>query len=288
MIKASILVLTGRNCDAQSLKALCTVAAKRDLHLSILVTGRLPVLPIYATGMGDFAGSVDYELWQKELNDEKAVLQATAQRLKDMLAENRGPSHVQSTVSVLNADPASFTDALARHALTADLVLATDDLRDDHDLFSQTVRAALFHSPAGTLLNGLQGETPLYPKRVFIAWNSGIQASRAIRAAMPILKTAEEIIVALVDPVMSAHRDGENPGSDVAYWLSHLGFKVNVQQYPSGGMEIGECLLKRAQEVQADLIVMGAYDHSRMRQIIFGGTTRTMVEQTSLPVLLAH
>lgn len=288
MIKASILVLTGRNCDAQSLKALCKVAAKRDLHLSILVTGRLPVLPIYATGMGDFAGSVDYELWQKELNDEKAVLQATAQRLKDMLADNHGPSHVQSTVGVLNADPASFTDALARHALTADLVLATDDLRDDHDLFSQTVRAALFHSPAGTLLNGLQGETPLYPKRVFIAWNSGIQASRAIRAAIPILKTAEEIVVALVDPVMSAHRDGENPGSDVAYWLSHLGFKVNVQQYPSGGMEIGECLLKRAQEVQADLIVMGAYDHSRMRQIIFGGTTRTMVEQTSLPVLLAH
>lgn len=288
MIKASILVLTGRNCDAQSLKALCAVAARRDLHLSILVVGRLPELPIYATGMGDFAGSADYGLWQKDLNDEKAVLQATAQKLTDMLAEQQGPAHVQSTVSVLTADPVTFSDALARQALTADLVLATDDLRDNPDLFNQMVRAALFHSPAGTLLNGLQGETPLYPKRVFIAWNSGIQASRAIRAAMPILKTAEEIVVALVDPVMSAHRDGENPGSDVAHWLSHLGCNVNVQQYPSGGMEIGECLLKRALEVQADLVVMGAYDHSRMRQIIFGGTTRTMVEQTAMPVLLAH
>lgn len=284
MNKASILVLTGRNADMQNLEALCAVATKRSLHLSVLVMGRLPELPIYATGMGDFAGAADYERWQKEMTEEKAVLQATADRLKHMLADNQ----IASTLSILTADPASFPDALARYALTTDLILATDDVRNDRDLFNQMVRASLFHSPAGTLLNGLQGEAPLYPERVLIAWNSGMQASRAIRAAMPILKTAKEIVVALIDPVMSAHRDGENPGSDVAYWLSHQGCKVSVQQYPSGGLEIGDCLMQRAKELEADMIVMGAYDHSRMRQIIFGGTTRTMVEQTSLPVLLAH
>lgn len=284
MNKASILVLTGRNAEPESLKALCTIAAKRSLYLSVLVMGRLPELPIYATGMGDFAGAADYERWQKEMAEEKAILQASAERLKSVLAEDQ----VTSTVSILTSDPTSFPDALARHALTTDLVLTTDDVRDDRSLFDQVVRASLFRSPSGTLLNGLRSETPLYPKRVLIAWNSGIQASRAIRAAMPILMTAQEVVVAVFDPVMTAQRDGENPGSDVAYWLSHHGCKVAVQQFPSGGFEIGECLILKAREVQADLIVMGAYDHSRMRQIIFGGTTRTMVEQTELPVLLAH
>lgn len=288
MNKASILVLTGRDSDPQELQSLCAVAAKRDLHLSIIVMGRLPDLPTYASGMADLAGAADYGAWQAELEQEQVVLNETAKRLTDMLAQNKGPSHVQSTVSVLTAEPAIFSDVLAHHALTADLVLLADDLRSDKELFDQTVRATLFQSPSGTLLNGLRAETPLYPERVLIAWNSGLQASRAIRAAMPLLKTAREVLIALIDPVMTAGRDGENPGSDVAFWLSHQGCKVNVQQYPSGGQEIGKSLMSRAKETQADMIVMGAYDHSRMRQILFGGTTRTLIEQTSLPVLLAH
>lgn len=288
MNKASILVLTGRDSDPQDLQSLCAVAAKRDLHLSIFVVGRLPEMPIYATGMADLAGAADYGAWQVALEKENAVLRETAKRLTDMLDGNTGPSHVQSTVSVLTAEPATFGDVLARHALTEDLVVVANDVRSDKELFDQIMRTALFQSPAGTLLNGLTAETPLYPKKVMVAWNSGLQASRAIRAAMPILKTADEVVVALIDPVMSAGRDGENPGSDVAFWLSHLGCKVNVQQYPSGSLEIGDCLMNRATETQADMIVMGAYDHSRMRQIIFGGTTRTMIEQTGIPVLLAH
>lgn len=284
MNKASILVLTGRNADPENLQALCEVAARRNLYLSVLVMGRLPELPIYATGMGDFAGAADYERWQREMAEEKAVLQATADGIKQVLADGQ----VTFTVSILTADSVTLPEALARHALTADLVLTTDDVRAEKDLFDQVMSAALFRSPAGTLLNGLATQAPLYPKHVLIAWNSGIQVSRAIRAAMPILRTAKEITIALFDPVMTAHRDGENPGSDVAYWLSHQGCNVSVQQYPSGGMEIGECLMLRAKEVEAEMVVMGAYDHSRMRQIIFGGTTRTMVEQTDIPVFLAH
>lgn len=73
---------------------------------------------------------------------------------------------------------------------------------------------------------------------------------------------------------MTFFRDGENPGSDVAQWLSHQDCNVTVQQRPSGGKQIAACLLQHAQETDAEFIIMGAYDHSRKRQIVFGGTTR--------------
>jgi len=63
---------------------------------------------------------------------------------------------------------------------------------------------------------------------------------------------------------------------------------VNVQQYPSGDKEIGNCIVDRATEIGSDLVVMGAYGYSSLRQRIFGGTTRTLLKQTKLPVLFAH
>ena len=87
---------------------------------------------------------------------------------------------------------------------------------------------------------------------------------------------------------MTAMRDGDDPGADAARWLSHKGCNATVQQCPSGGQDIGQVLLKTARDTDAQLIVMGGYDHSRLREIIFGGTTRTLVEQRSVPVFLAH
>ena len=150
------------------------------------------------------------------------------------------------------------------------------------------VQSALFMSPAGVILNGVSRTAALTPGLVLVAWNSGLPAARAIHAALPVLRTAREVVIAIIDPVMTPYRDGEDPGADVALWLSHHGCKVSVQQMPSGGQPVDAALLKKAKETGADLIVMGGYDHSRMREVIFGGTTRSMVDQTAFPVLLAH
>ena len=125
-------------------------------------------------------------------------------------------------------------------------------------------------------------------KRIFVAWNYGSHAGRAVRAAMPLLRAADEVTLAIFDPIMSQFGDGENPGSDVAQWLSHHGCNVTVKQLPSKGQDVAEAMIERATEADADLIVMGAYDHSRLRQTLFGGTTRYMIEQADYPVLLAY
>lgn len=284
MNKSSVLVLTNGKVERDRFEGLCTVAAKRGLHLSVVVLGRLPMLPIYATGMGDFATVANYGDWQRDLEQAQADLDAAARELKAFVSE-RGAA---CDVSALSAEPAAFPDALARRALTCDLVVILGDLRSERELFDDAIGAVLFRAPVPVVLNTLHGDEPLLPKRVLIGWNSGVPASRAIRAALPMLRAADEVIIALFDPVMTTFRDGENPGSDVAHWLSHHGCNVTVRQIPSGGKEIADCLITHAKETEANLIVMGAYDHSRMRQFVFGGTTRSMIEQTEIPVLMAH
>lgn len=284
MNKSSILVLTSAQSELSQFNALRSVAAENDLHLSVLVLGRMPQLPVYATGMGDFGMVADTRDWQKDLDKARKVLENSADLLKNHFAALQ----VSSDVNILSADPMTFPDALARRALTCDLVVLSEDLRAHSDMFNDVVGAALFRAPIGLVLNGLSVEHPLQPRQVLVGWNSGVPASRAIRAAMPILRSASEVVIAVFDPVMTLFRDGENPGCDVARWLTHQGCTVSVQQLPSGGQEIAEALLLRAKESDADMVVMGAYDHSRMRQIVFGGTTRSMIKQTDIPVLLAH
>ena len=81
---------------------------------------------------------------------------------------------------------------------------------------------------------------------------------------------------------------GEDPGVDIATWLTHHGCNVTVQQYPSGGLDICDAILARAKEARADLVVMGAYGHSRTREALFGGTTRSLIAQTEQPVYLVY
>ncbi|MGB5863213.1 MAG: universal stress protein, partial [Sulfitobacter sp.] len=139
--------------------------------------------------------------------------------------------------------------------------------------------------PVGFVINGKAGQKC---DRVFVAWDSSDTAASAVHAALPYLKEAKEVVIACIDPVISVERDGQDPGTDVAAWLSHHGCTVTVSQFPSAGRNVAQCIHDRAREFGADLVVMGAYGHARMIQTVFGGTTRTMLDQTDLPVLFAH
>lgn len=91
-----------------------------------------------------------------------------------------------------------------------------------------------------------------------------------------------------MQPAMPEASHGEDPVADFATWLTHHGCNVVVQQYPSGGLDIPDAILAWAKEACADLIVMGAYGHSRAREALFGGTTRGLIVQTEQPVFLVY
>ena len=105
---------------------------------------------------------------------------------------------------------------------------------------------------------------------------------------MDILVRAEKVHVVVVDPNATRHAMGEEPGADVATYLSRHGVNVIVETIASGGRDPALVLQRHATDVGADLIVMGAYGHSRLRERIFGGTTQTMLSHVDAPVLMAR
>lgn len=191
-------------------------------------------------------------------------------------------------VGTMCVEPAAFHDLVALRAVFADVSIVQDSLRANKNAFDNIVYGLLFEAPGPVILNAEQKPKALRPENVFIAWNSSLPAIRAVRAALPLLKEAQDVTIACFDPDPSRYADGQNPGSDLATWLSHHGVNVTVQEYATGHHSVGDALQMRAKETIADLVVMGAYGRSRWNERFFGGTTETMIAQRDLPVLLAH
>lgn len=120
-----------------------------------------------------------------------------------------------------------------------------------------------------------------------LAWDSRLEAAKAAREAIDMMKHAE-VHVTLVDPQASSARSGEEPGADVAAYLARHGIAVTVDRLASGSRPVDEVLNQHALDVSADLVVMGGYSHSRLRERIFGGVTKAMLGESRVPVLMIH
>lgn len=151
-----------------------------------------------------------------------------------------------------------------------------------------TLEAVLFDSGRPALIVPYAGTFETVGQRVLIGWNSSAQASRAVHDALPLMAGAASVTVTAVNPRRGIDAHGDQPGADIARHLARHGLKVTVEHTAAPEIGAGDMLLNRASELSADLLVVGAYGHSRLRQTIFGGVTRTLLTQTTLPVLMSH
>jgi len=123
-------------------------------------------------------------------------------------------------------------------------------------------------------------------KTVMLCWNDSREAKHAAVGALPLLAAADKVIVLIIDP--KASRGREEPGADVAVWLARHGVKVTVQRDSAADSDVGGVILSRAADHDVDLIVMGIYGHSRMRERVLGGASRTLLASMTAPLLVAH
>jgi nucleotide-binding universal stress UspA family protein len=131
------------------------------------------------------------------------------------------------------------------------------------------------------------GRYPDVGKRVLIAWNASAEVSRAVSDALPLLARAERVNV-VVFAAGSPGDHGEEPGADAALYLARHGVKAAVSRYGSAELDIGSQILSRAADMTVDLIVMGAYGHSRIRELVLGGATRSLLDSMTAPVLMSR
>lgn len=274
----TILSIVGINQGADDIRSAIELCRQVEGHLSVLVVSLASPLPI-----GDY-GEVVSTAWLQERQGDLAKLEEQVAKVKALLE----PQGISFAVESLYSEYGWADTQIGERARYADLVLIGDRAFSDEDLGKSALEGVLFQSPAPVLVTPKAHAATLQPRTIMIGWDSRDEAGRAIRAAMELLVKADSVHIVVVDPDVSPVANGEEPGADIATYLARHDVEVIVEVLASGGLTVGEVLRRHASEIGADMIVMGAYGHSRMRERIFGGVTRSMLEQTHRPLFLAH
>lgn len=274
----TILTVTSPDLGDADLKLAATLCEEIEAHFAVLVLNMAAPPPIggYAAIMSD--------AWLQERQADVNRLQERTVAVSDLLAA----SQISSDVSNEYPEEAWAHEVIGRRARYADLTVIGPELLSRGALKNKVVTGTLFSSGKPLLLVP-QGSFPtLRPKRVLIAWDSRIEASNAVARSLDLLRTADDVRLVLVDPVEGEFGQGEEPGADAATYLARHGIKVTVDRRPSQGRSIAAVLRQHAIDTSAQLLIMGAYGHSRLSERILGGVTKTMIDEPPLPILMAR
>jgi nucleotide-binding universal stress UspA family protein len=265
---------TGRSAPTR-LKLSAELAARSAAH----VTGLYVRRPFQAPAFSDAGPAMD-SLYRTYENAAKADEALATAAFRDLI----GGTSLSSEWRVVDG---LAEEVVAAHARYADLVIVGQSEPDaaatttPPDL-AETVALA---SERPVLIVPHIGVTKPPGKTVMLCWNGTREAARAVTGALPILKQADKVIILLIDP----RNDGdEQPGASISRWLGRHGVKAVVQRDTAAESSVGGVILSRAADQDADLIVMGLYGHSRMREWVLGGASRTLLASMTVPLLVAH
>jgi nucleotide-binding universal stress UspA family protein len=274
----TVLLVVGVGQDDTEIDRAAGIAEELGAHLTVLVLGVAPPPPSSPYGV------VSNDIWASEIRDGQHIGEARAEAIAAALSE-RGLS---ANAPAQYVDRATVATLVARHARYADLTLITPQADGVELMQSWVTNGALFESGRPVLL--LPPGPVSFPKarRLMIAWDASVEASKAVRDAIGLMQGAEETHAVLIDPVPSFEGHGPEPGADLAAYLGRHGIGVTIHRLPREGKEVADVLARQAADLGIDLVVMGGFGHSRLRQRIFGGTTTSMIKATRTPVLMAH
>lgn len=178
-------------------------------------------------------------------------------------------------------------DALATHARYADLTVVgqTDPDADDRTSIADSL---VLDAGRPVLVVPYAGHFDRPMERVLIAWNASRESTRAVNDALPFLQAAKKVTVLAVNPTGGGGSHGDVPGADICLHLARHGVNAEAATLKAADMEVGDILLSRVADGDADLLVMGAYGRSRLREVVLGGASRHILDHMTVPVLMSH
>lgn len=185
----------------------------------------------------------------------------------------------------------SANAAVPKAARLSDLTIIGQDNPDDPESFiaEQFVENLVLSAGRPVLLVPYAGQFPSVGSRVLFAWDGSREATRALHDALPFLARAKRITVLTVNALEGEPPASRIPGADIAAVIARHGPDVVIEEVEGvRGVPVGDMLLSRASDLGSDLIVMGCYGHSRWRELVLGGATRSILKSMTVPVLMSH
>lgn len=273
--KTLLMVVDGHQTD-QNLDTAISLARETGLHLSILVIGILPRSPINSRR------GVATESWESECEAVLWLLHQRSQALSGLVRNANISAEVLSECCEID----EVDDLVGEHARYADMTLIEPELLKNHGLDAHCLSGALFESGRPVLLVPQATPFTLKPRNILVAWDAGVEAARAVREALALLAqtgTVNVVTVKTTDDAGEAVTD-----TDLSAYLMRHGIHVKLREICSNGQAVADVLKQHALDVGAELLVMGSYGHSRMRERVFGATTQSMLSKPIVPVLMAR
>lgn len=261
---------------AARLDAAALLATAHKAHLVALHVDSIPFTPVDLMGTGVTAELIE---WQINMRRERAE---AAQQAVKAAEQCHGIAFEWRKVE------GAVDAAVIEQGCYADLIVVSQNSRvTDIETPIGTMAGNILMAAGRPVLivpNDFKGKS--IGRRVLVAWKPGAEATRAVHDALPLLVQAEAVTVMRVNP--DSEEPAHNPGADLATHLARHGVKVTVTPVLAPDTAAGTAILDQARGMQADLIVMGAYGHSRLRELVFGGVTRQMLQAPPLPVLMSR
>jgi nucleotide-binding universal stress UspA family protein len=290
MIRTILTPVTGHPSDAAGLNAAFLVAAAFKAHVDALCVIPHPELraPIEAA-------SIPAPLTRKLIEiaaEEQARAAASARSVFEQFSGKHGADAAErSGDAALGRLTASWREATGpmseiaqEEARLSDLVVMAHDA-EDRNITGPAIEAVIFNSGSPLLL-APSGQVPAIGTAPAIAWNGSSVAARAIRASLPFLRRSGKALILFTDTAEPGR--AADPQRLIGYLEWH-GITASIRQVSAGHRQVSDALIENALETGCDLLVMGGYGHSRVREVVLGGVTRDMLRgDTSLPILVAH
>ncbi|MDF1619073.1 universal stress protein [Pseudothioclava nitratireducens] len=276
--KTLLTIVTDMAAAQSQLETAIGLARREDAHLDVMCMGvDRTQTGYYYAGATAF---VQQETMDRAQDDARKIEAAVTERLK---AED-----IRWAAEAVVSQIGAIASAVGLRARFADLVVAGLPYGEGRGPeVEAVVEAALFegHAPVLIVPDGYTGAVS--GKRVVVAWNQSSEAMNAIRKALPELKAANLVDITIIDP--PAHGpERSDPGGQLSQMLSRHGIHAEVSVLAKTLPRVSDVLNRHVRDTKADLVVMGAYGHSRFREAILGGATRSMLEKATVPVLMAH
>jgi nucleotide-binding universal stress UspA family protein len=278
--KDLLVVLDPEPAARQRIDAAALLAERFAAHLVGLYPLPVPQRP---RELGYF----DPALLDPYIQDQRERARDTADRVRLEFEHAAGSRGLSAEWRLIPEGPEADP---ALHARYADLAIfgQLDPGRADVEMLRPRPEQVALASGRPVLVIPYAGRFETIGRRVVVAWNATREAARAVHDALPLLSAADSVVVLTIDAREGRRGHGELPGADISLHLARHGVKAQIEHTVSGDLPVGEVLLSRAADLAADLLVMGAYGHSRMRELLLGGATRSLLRSMTLPVLMSH
>ena len=276
--KSLLTVLTDPKVSDAAVAQLVALAEAQDGHAEALCLG------VDRTQTGYYYAGANAMILQETLERATKEAEETLAYAKDKL----GKSGVRWSAEDGVAQIADLGRHVAYRARFSDLVVLPRPYGEGHGAEAEPIiEAAMFegHAPVLVVPDGYAAKGQ--PGTVLVAWNESVEAMRAIRRALPFLIGAEQVRIVVIDPPQHGP-ERSDPGGLLSQMLSRHGVNCEIDVLSKTMTRVSDILNRHAADTGADMIVMGAYGHSRFREAILGGATRNMLEQAEIPIFLAH